>query len=76
MATDDHFVVHQELDDSRDNSQDDSRDDFEAEQPAWLPREESQKSTHEHLLEELTEPDHGRHAIDRSRPNTIVRKNR
>ena len=42
----------------------------------WEPDEE-RKLDHKHThADQAEEPDHGRHAIDRSRPSSFVRKNR
>ena len=45
-------------------------------QQNWGPEEEHHKEAKEHQAELHQEADHGRHNVDRSRPETIVRKNR
>ena len=45
-------------------------------QQSWKPPEEQEKDAREHQAELHQETDHGRHNVDRSRPETIVRKNR
>ena len=43
---------------------------------AWIPQDEVNKEAdiHNDIVEQ--EADHGRHAVDRSRPSNIVRRNR
>lgn len=44
-----------------------------AQQP-WEPREEKEKQAREQRAAQEHEPDHGRHAEDRSRPSSFTRK--
>ena len=49
--------------------------DAEHERP-WEPRQEEAMEAREHRQAQAEEIDHGRHDEDRSRPITVVRKNR
>jgi len=42
----------------------------------WEPRQEEELEAREHRQAQAEEIDHGRHGDDRSRPITVVRKNR
>ncbi len=42
----------------------------------WEPDEERKLDHKQTHADQAEEPDHGRHAIDRSRPSSFVRKNR
>ena len=42
----------------------------------WEPRQEEEQDAREHRQSQAEAIDHGRHGEDRSRPITVVRKNR